>query len=429
MIPYGEKIKEIWNAFIMLLTVFAGIEIPFRMVVSVRNEGLFYWIDLSLSIFFFLDILVNLFSSETQSDKQEPYFLNREYIRTWFFIDFLAAIPFSHSFFGGMFETQGFKILRLVRLVRLLKLAKIVPLIKRWNYLRTLNPSLVRMSLFFGILILVAHWMACGWIALGTELEKQDPLSAYVRAIYWVITTMTTVGYGDITPKNNFQIVYAVLIMILGVGTYGYVIANLSSYFGNIDTARSDFTRKMGIINAFLVYREIPPELENRIRSYYNYIWDNRLDHNEEEVIGELPDSLKLDVKLYLRQPLISKVPLFQKASPEFRNEMVNYLQIHVFMPGDFIVKKGEPGNSIYFVSRGSVEILDDEMKTLAVIGEGSFFGETSLLLEQPRNATVKAHSFCNVYSLDKKNFEHLLSKYPQFKQEIEKMSSLRSGK
>lgn len=424
-----ERIREAWNAFIMLLTIFAGIEIPLRMVLNIQNEGFFYWIDLFLNILFILDIFVNAINTYHVENKDSRLFINYDYLKSWFFIDFLAAIPFSHNFFGLMFDTQGFKILRLFRLLRLLKLAKIVPIIRKWYYLRTLNPSLVRMFIFFGFLILAAHWMACGWIALGTEDEKLDPVGAYVKAIYWVFTTMTTVGYGDITPKNNFQILYAVIIMILGVGTYGYVIANLSSYFGNIDTARSEFTRKMGIINAFLVYRDIPSELENRIRSYYSYIWDNRLDHNEEEVIGELPDSLKLDIKLYLRQPLISKVPLFQKASADFQNEMVNYLQTHVFMPHDFIVKKGDPGNSMFFVSRGSVEILDDDMKTIAVLGEGSFFGETSLLLEQPRNATVKAHSFCNVYSLEKDNFEILLSKYPLFKQEIEKMSSQRVGK
>ena len=97
-------------------------------------------------------------------------------------------------------------------------------------------------------------------------------------------------------------------------------------------------------------------------------------------------------------------------------------------MPGDEVVKQGERGDSMFFISKGNVAILDeDEMGTLAVLGEGSFFGETSLLREQPRNATVRALDFCNIYSLDKWSFDRLLSRYPYFKDAIEKTSDERA--
>ena len=420
-----SKYLENWHGFLMFLTIIAGIEIPLRMVFDIQGER---WIriDFFLSLFFILDFIIILISLDYSIENSQNSF--RNYLRTWFTIDLLAAIPF-HLIIGIYFDTQGLKALRLIRLTRMLKLAKIVPLIRRLEILKSLNPSLVRMILFFFLLLFVAHWMACGWIALSDTKDILDPFSIYIRAVYWVITTMTTVGYGDITPNTNSQIIYAIIVMIIGVATYGYVIANLSSYFGNIDTARSEFTRKMAILNAFLVYREIPTELEMRIRSYYNYIWDNRMDHSEDEVINELPDSLKLDIKLYLRQPLISKVPMFQLATPEFRNEIVHYLNIHVYMPGDIIVRKDEPGDSMFFVSRGKVEILDDRDDTFAMLEEGSFFGETSLLRERPRNATVRAISFCNVYSLSKEIFDRMLLKYPKFKADLEKISNEREFK
>ena len=98
--------------------------------------------------------------------------------------------------------------------------------------------------------------MACGWVKLGgmnTDIDMM--MTTYIKSIYWVITTMTTVGYGDITPTSNIQLVYAIFVMILGVGTYGYIIANIANLLGNIDTARIDFSRKMAVIDAFLAYR------------------------------------------------------------------------------------------------------------------------------------------------------------------------------
>lgn len=422
--------RELWNGFMMLLSIFAGIEIPVRLVLDVPTEGWIYVMDWVMTFFFSVDVLVNLLIFRDKDDvekEKEHQPINKHYLKTWFTVDFLAAIPFGQLITGFSFDTtQGFKALRIVKLTRLLKLVKLIPLIRRWGNLKSINPSMLRMLLFFFLVLFVAHWMACGWIALSTFDVNQDPVGTYIRSLYWVFTTMTTVGYGDITPVTNWQVVYAVMIMIIGVATYGYVIANLSSYFGNIDSARSDFTRKMAIVNAFLAYREIPKGLENRIRSYYNYIWDNRLDHDEDEVINDLPDSLKLEVELFLRQPLISKVPLFQRASEEFKNEIVDHLHIHVYMPGDYIVRKNEKGDSMFFVSKGTVEILDDYENSFVSLTDGSFFGEISLLKKQPRNSSVRAQTFCNIYSLNKDNFDTLLEKYPDFKQEVLKISKAR---
>ena len=96
-------------------------------------------------------------------------------------------------------------------------------------------------------------------------------------------------------------------------------------------------------------------------------------------------------------------------------------------MPGDLIVRRGDLGSSMFFISKGSVRIVDsDQGDDLAVLRAGSFFGETSLLREQPRNATVVASEYSNIYSLDKKRFDELLNRFPTFKKIIETTSDTR---
>jgi hypothetical protein len=433
---HDSRYKDVWDAWIMFLAIVAGIEIPLRLVLHYPETDLIFAMDLTLTLFFSLDLIINLMpllpDEDGEEDEEEikSSKINFKYLKSWFIVDFMAAFPFGLFLAGIPFDTtHGIKALRLLRLTRLLKLAKMVPLIRKWGAFLSVNPSVLRMFLFFFLVSFAAHWMACGWIALYPGIVTGDASRTYIQAIYWVITTMTTVGYGDITPTTNFQTIYAMFVMVLGVGTYGYIIANLSNFFGNIDTAKIDFTKKMAIVNAFLAYRAIPPHLEKRIRAYYEYIWENRLDHDEDEVIDDLPDSLKTEVALYLRKPLISKVPLFRDAAHDFHQEVVHHLNIHVYMPGDKVVKRGDRGDSMFFISKGNVAILDDDDNhSLAVLGEGSFFGETSLLTAQPRNATVKALEFCNIYSLDKMSFDLLLKKYPKFKSAMEKISEEREN-
>ncbi|MEE3234552.1 MAG: ion transporter [Candidatus Latescibacterota bacterium] len=420
-IIHDSRYKDIWDAWIMMLTLVVGIEIPFRFVFDYSASSFFFGLDLFISFFFFIDVLVNLVPPIPDEDDaiEDGNRINYSYLKTWFIIDLLAAIP--------ALLLESFKMLRMIRLFRLLKLAKIVPLIRKWGGYYTLNPSIVRMLIFFILLVFAVHWMACGWVKLGGINTNFDTATIYLKSIYWVITTMTTVGYGDITPTSNIQLMYAMFVMILGVGTYGYIIANIANLLGNIDTARIDFSRKMAVIDAFLAYRDIPDHLEKRMRDYYKYIWENRLDHKEDEIINDLPDSLHTEVALFLRKPLLSKVPLFKEAGVAFHKEVVRHLSIHIYMPGDLIVRRGDLGSSMFFISKGSVRIVDsDHGDDLAVLREGSFFGETSLLRAQPRNATVVASEYSNIYSLDKDRFDDLLRKFPKFKSIIEATSDRR---
>ena len=209
---------------------------------------------------------------------------------------------------------------------------------------------------------------------------------------------------------------YTMMVMLLGVGIYGYVIGNVTSLLANIDLAKSHYRENMERLAAFMRYRNIPPTLQRRLRDYYAYIWENRLGYDESTVLADLPDSLRAEVALFLRRDFIEHAPLFKGASHELVREMALQLHPVVYTPGDFILQVGQYGRNMYFISRGTVEIIAADGQTvLNTLNEGDFFGEIALLFIQPRTASARAVDYCDLYTLDKDTFDHVLARYPEF--------------
>jgi voltage-gated potassium channel len=98
-----------------------------------------------------------------------------------------------------------------------------------------------------------------------------------------------------------------------------------------------------------------------------------------------------------------------------------------VYTPGDTIVKAGELGFDMYFISKGSVDVLSaDELTHYATLTDGQFFGEIALLLSTPRTATIRAREYCDLYRLNKETFDRILNRYPGFKKNIEELAEKR---
>jgi len=62
-------------------------------------------------------------------------------------------------------------------------------------------------------------------------LEDSGLLVNYIASLYWATVTCTTVGYGDILPTNNYELVWAMVIIVFGVAVFSYILSNLSSQF------------------------------------------------------------------------------------------------------------------------------------------------------------------------------------------------------
>jgi len=409
-------LHRVWDAVITFCVTLSAIFIPLKLVLGLHDHSWAVNFSAIVTIFFVFDILVHFFRARTARADNTAITTERLgiYPKRWLAVDALAALPFS-------LLTD----LSILHLLRLIKLARVAQFMRHWRRRAPQKGNILRLIFFGYWLILSTHWIACGWLSLRGMTSTNENLENYFSALYWTIQTLSTVGYGDMTPSTTAQRIYAMTVMIFGVGVYGYIIGNVANILANIDPAKAHYLENMERLTAFMNYRSIPPALQNRIRDYYTYLWEKRLSYDESTIISALPPSLQTDVSLFLKRDIIEKVPLFRGASNEFIREIALQMRPVVFTPGDFVYKAGEQGNDMYFITRGELEVIANGAAQ-STMKEGDFFGEIALVLKQPRTASIRAVTFCDLYRLDREMFNRVLSHYPDIAAQIESTAKAR---
>jgi voltage-gated potassium channel len=337
----------------------------------------------------------------------------------------------------------GVSLVLILRQLRLLRVVRLLVIFRRWQSLSWTNSGYLRIAKYFTIFMLLVHWIACAWFlvpffegfpencwVVQQGIERAGPTTQYIRSLYWVIQTMATVGYGDITPHRDFEYVFSILIMLIGASTYAFIIGNIASLASNLDAARVAFFNRIEAISQYLHSRHVPLKLNEQVRNYYEYLWAHHRGVKEEILFDDLPPAFRLNLLLHLTRELLDKVPLFKYCSPVLRNVLLMALKPQTYAPGVLIAREGEVGKEIYFLSHGKVEIFSEERgENYGTLEDGDYFGDLSLILKEKRTASVKALTYCEVFILTTTEFNRIRNEYPEFREVLKKVSSEKTEK
>jgi hypothetical protein len=431
-IAYNHPLKIGWNLLILVSILTFLFIITFRIVFKSFTGDLLYYV---LSSLFVADICVNFLTRVKRGYMHFDTFpeISRHYLRSWFIIDLVAAFPVELALLAAFGDLPAdpererlFLILQSLTLVKLLKAGRIFDELQ--ESLRIV-PAMRRLIKFGYWLSMLLHLMALGWILIGAGEREGSAMDRYLRAFYWVTTTVATIGYGDYVPdhRSNAQIIYTIGVQLFGVGMFSYTIANVSSLITNLDVARSTFQRRLDEVNAYLRAQRIPPDLQDRVRDYYSYLWDRQRGVSATEILDDIPRSLSQEILMFLNRELVNKVDIFRGADEVFIRESVQLLRPRIFLPGEYVIRQGEYGDCMYFLTSGEMLVIADGVQ-IARLGPGSPFGETALVENLHRNASVVSVAYSTGYQLAKEDFDALRSKYPEFDRQLRAVARKRKS-
>ncbi|KAK2718797.1 potassium/sodium hyperpolarization-activated cyclic nucleotide-gated channel 3-like isoform X2 [Artemia franciscana] len=451
-----------WDLCMLLLLVANLIILP--VAISFFNDDLStQWIVFNClsDTIFMIDIVVNFRTGIMQQDNSEqvildPKLIAHNYLKTWFFLDLVSSIPLDYIFlifnqdYGEGFQIlhagRALRILRLAKLlslVRLLRLSRLVRYVSQWEEVYFLNMASVFMRIFnlICMMLLIGHWSGClqflvpmlqgfppnSWVAIN-ELQESYWLEQYSWALFKAMSHMLCIGYGRFPPQSLTDMWLTMLSMISGATCYALFLGHATNLIQSLDSSRRQYREKLKQVEEYMAYRRLPRDMRQRITEYFEHRYQGKF-FDEDAILGELSEKLRTDVINYNCRSLVASVPFFANADPAFVSDVVTKLQYEVFQPGDIIIKEGTIGNKMYFIQEGIVDIVMNNGEVATSLSDGSYFGEICLLTNAKRVASVRAETYCNLFSLSVEHFNAVLEQYPLMRRTMESVAAERLNK
>nr|XP_037864338.1 cyclic nucleotide-gated cation channel beta-1 [Chlorocebus sabaeus] len=263
------------------------------------------------------------------------------------------------------------------------------------------------------------YYWASAYEGLGSTHWVYDGVgNSYIRCYYFAVKTLITIG-GLPDPKTLFEIVFQLLNYFTGVFAFSVMIGQMRDVVGAATAGQTYYRSCMDSTVKYMNFYKIPKSVQNRVKTWYEYTWHSQGMLDESELMVQLPDKMRLDLAIDVNYNIVSKVALFQGCDRQMIFDMLKRLRSVVYLPNDYVCKKGEIGREMYIIQAGQVQVLGgpDGKSVLVTLKAGSVFGEISLLAVgggNRRTANVVAHGFTNLFILDKKDLNEILVHYPE---------------
>ncbi|XP_022117085.1 potassium voltage-gated channel subfamily H member 8 isoform X5 [Pieris rapae] len=459
IISHYGVFKTFWDWLILIATFYVAVVVPYNA--SFVDEGhprISVTSDVIVEALFIIDIVLNFrttFVSKKGEVVSDSKAIALNYIRSWFVVDLLAALPFDLLYASDVYSKESTHgNVHLVKLTRLLRLARLLQKMDRYSQYSALILTLLMLSF-----TLLAHWLACIWFIIAEkEIEHHKNESwdlgwinnlaerlkipignishseSYVTALYFTCSSLTSVGFGNVSANTLPEKIFSILVMLVGALMHAVVFGNVTAIIQRMYSRRSMYQSKWRDLKDFLTINQVPKELKQRMQDYFQTMWSLNHGIDIHETLKEFPEELRGDVSLHLHREILS-LPIFESASQGCLKLLSLHIRNNFCAPGEYLVHKGDALSYIHYICNGSMEVMQNDM-VVAILGKGDLVGCDMNTHLQAYNGTgttqsnnadvvvksssdVKALTYCDLKCINMIGLAEVLRLYPEYQQEF----------
>nr|XP_023684461.1 potassium/sodium hyperpolarization-activated cyclic nucleotide-gated channel 1-like [Paramormyrops kingsleyae] len=393
--PYSD-FRFYWDLIMLIMMMGNLIIIPVGITFfSEQTTTTWLVFNVASDTIFLVDLVMNFRTGIVNEESSEiildPKVIKMNYLKSWFVVDFLSSIPVDYIFLivEKGFDSEVYKTARALRIVRftkilsllrLLRLSRLIRYIHQWEEIfhmtYDLASAVVRIFNLIGMMLLLCHWDGC--------LQFLVPLLQDFPPDCWVSLN-------------------GMVVSIVHFSWCLFVFFHL-------------FTYKQ--VEQYMSFHKLPADMRQKIHDYYEHRYQGKI-FDEDNILSELNDPLKEEIVNFNCRKLVATMPLFANADPNFVTSMLSKLKFEVFQPNDYIIREGTVGKKMYFIQHGVASVITKHNKEIKLT-DGSYFGEICLLTKGRRTASVRADTYCRLFSLSVDHFNEVLEEYPMMRRAFE---------
>ncbi|TMW83927.1 hypothetical protein EJD97_000453 [Solanum chilense] len=370
-----------WETLMVVLVAYCAWVCPFEIAfMNLNPNKKLYIADNIVNLFFAADIILTFSVAYIDSTSQllvrDRKKIATRYVSTWFLMDVGSTIPFDllAMFFTGKHQVGiSYSVLGVLRFWRLRKVKQFFTRLEkdmRFSYFWIRCARLLFVTLFSvhcaGCLyyLLADRYPHQGntWLGSVNPKFRETSLSIrYISAIYWSITTMTTVGYGDLHARNSIQ-----------------------------------------SASNFVCRNHLPPRLKEQILAYMCLRFKAE-SLNQQQLIEQLPKTICKSIRHHLFLPTVEKVYLFKGISREIRLHLVADMKADYIPPREDVIMQNESPDEVYIIVSGEVEMIDSEMENEQIVWTlrcGDMFGEVGAFCCRPQSYTYRTRTLSQLLKI-----------------------------
>ncbi|XP_066393415.1 potassium channel AKT3-like [Miscanthus floridulus] len=422
--PYDPRYLA-WENSLVALVAYCAWVAPFEFGFLPDPRGALAIADNAVNTAFAVDIALTFFvayaDGRTYLLQDDPRRIAWRYARTWLALDVASTVPIEvyrrilppqardYNFFG---------------MLRLWRLHRVGTFFTRLEKDRKLSYFWVRCIRLICVTLLAVHCAGCFYYLLADryhdpahtwlsssmpDFKQQSVWKRYAASMYWSITTLTTVGYGDMHAVNTGEMVFTTLYMLFNLGLTAYLIGNMTNLVVHGTSRTRKYRDAIKAATSFAVRHQLPARLQEQMVSHLSLKF--RTDSEglqQQETLDALPKAIRSGISHHLFFALVQGVYLFQGVSNDLIFQLVSEMKAEYFAPREDVILQNEAPSDFYILVTGSVELIELQNGSEQLAGmarAGDVVGEIGMLCYKPQLFTVRTRTLCQLLRMERTAF------------------------